>query len=338
MKRYFFGILLLAAAAAVAPPSARAQMEKTTIAFPATAFIFSPLYIAQDAGIFKSEGLDVKEEVIQGIGSANAVISGAVDFSSSSGVTLTRAVARKRPVIGIADTYNRVGFSVIVRKSIAEKDHFNPKAPLAERGKILKGLRIAVGGIYAIPDGYLRTIANIAGLNPEKDMVITGITPREQLGAFQRNAIDAVSSGPPVTNEILHDGLGVVVANGNTGKVLDPPWLTHVAANVVMTRRQFCADHRSICMKMGHAIAKACAYMHEHPKESMAILGKRLNVKNPEVLASAYQETLEAIPTPPILSAADLKAADEMNVAAGFMKKSAMLKSYDSIFTNEYVK
>lgn len=328
-------VFILALAAAVAP--AHAQMEKTTLALPARAFIFSAAYVAQDAGIFKSVGLDVRQQVIRGIGSANAVIGGAMDFSFSSGVTLTRAAARGQPLIGIANTFDHTGFWVVIRKSIAEQRHFNPNAPLAERAKVLKGLRMGVGGINAIPHAYLKLIARAGGLDPEKDLVVAGIAPPEQIGALERNAIDGVSSGAPVIEQALHDGSVVVVADGMTGKI-DPPYLSHVAANVLMTRRKLCVEHRSLCVKMGRAIAMATAFMHQHQKEAMAILGKRLNVKNPAVLAEAFKHTLDATPSPPLLDAKELSAADDMNVEAGLMKASDKLPSYDKIFTNEYVK
>jgi NitT/TauT family transport system substrate-binding protein len=316
---------------------ARAEVEHTSLALPAVAFIFSTAYIAEDAGIFKSEGLDVKTQVITGIASANAVISGSVDFSFSSGVTLTRAAARGQPVIAIANTIDRTFFWVLVRKSIAEERHFDPNAPLAERAKILKGLRFGVGAIQAIPHAYLKMIAKIGGMDGDKDIVVAGLAPPDQVGAMQRSAIDGTSSSPPVVEQLLHDGLAVIVANGTTGKV-DPPTLTHVAANVLMTRQQFCVDHRPICVKMGHAMVKANAFMHEHPKEAMALLGKRFNVKDPAVLAEAYQDTLESTPSPPLLDAEELIAADELNIEAGFMKAAEKLPSYTKIFTNEFVK
>ncbi len=328
------GIILALAAAAV---PAQAQMEKTSLALPARAFIFSTAYIAEDAGIFKSEGLEVTQQVITGIGSANAVISGSIDFSFSSGVTLTRASARGQDLIGIAMTYDRTGFWVLISKKIAEERHFDPKAPLAERAKVLKGLRIGVGAINAIPHAYLKLIARAGGLDPERDIVVAGITPPEQIGALQRDAIDGVSSGPPVIEQMVQDGMAVVIADGTTGKV-DPPALAHIAANVLMTRRQLCTDHRSLCVKMGQAMVKANAFMHEHPKEAMAMLGKRLNVKDPAVLAEAYKHTVDSSPSPPTLDAKALAAADELNVEAGFMKVDEKLSSYDKIFTNEYVK
>lgn len=316
---------------------AQAQMEKTSLALPARAFIFSTAYIAEDAGIFKSEGLEVTQQVITGIGSANAVISGSIDFSFSSGVTLTRAAARGQDLIGIANTFDRSGFWVLISKKIAEERHFNPKAPLAERAKVLKGLRIGVGAINAIPHAYLKLIARLGGLDPEKDLVVAGITPPEQIGALQRNAIDGVSSGPPVIEQMVQDGMAVVIADGTTGKV-DPPELAHIAANVLMTRRKLCVDRRALCMKMGQAMVKANAFMHSHPKEAMAMLGKRLNVKDPAVLAEAYKHTVESSPSPPVLDAQELSAADDMNVEAGLMKASEKLTSYDKIFTNEFVK
>ena len=215
--RIAIATILLALAAATAP--ARAQMEKTTLALPARAFIFSAAYVAQDAGIFKSVGLEVRQQVIRGIGSANAVIAGAIDFSFSSGVTLTRAAARGQPLIGIANTFDHTGFWVVIRKSIAEQRHYNPNAPLAERAKVLKGLRMGVGGINAIPHAYLKLIARAGGLDPEKDLLVAGIAPPEQIGALERNAIDGVSSGAPVIEQALHDGSVVVVADGMTGKI-----------------------------------------------------------------------------------------------------------------------
>ncbi len=328
----------VAAIAPMLPAPAHADVEKTSLALPAVAFIFSTAYIAEDAGIFKAVGLEVTQQVITGIASANAVIAGSIDFSFSSGVTLTRAAARQQPVIAIAGTYDRTGFWVLISKKIADERHFDPNASLAERAKLLKGLRVGVGAINAIPHAYLKLIAGLGGLDGEKDIVVAGVTPPEQLGALSRDAIDGVSSGSPVVEQLQHDGIGVIVANGTTGNNVDPPSLTRIAANVLMTRKQLCADHRSLCVKMGDAMVKANAFMHEHPQEAAAMLGKRLNVKDPEVLALAYKNTVESTPSPPLLDEKALATADDLNVAAGFMKAEEKLPSYTAIFTNEFVK
>ena len=321
---------------AVAAP-AHAGMEKTSMALPAIAPIFASSWIAQDAGIYKDVGLEVTEQVIAGIGSTNAVIAGSIDFANASGVTLTRAAARNQPVIGIANTYDRSGFWVVINKKIADEHHFDPKAPLAERAKILKGLRFAVGGIQTIPHAYLSAIAKAGGLDPQSDLVVAAITPPETLGAMKTNSVDGASVGPPVVEQLIHDIGAVVVANGTTADPVDPPWLSHVDANVILVKKQTCIDHKSLCVKMGEAVVKAAAFIHDHPKQTMAILGKRTHVTDPAILADAYKVTLESTPLAPVLDAKGLATADDLNVQAGFMPASQKLPSYDNIFTNEYV-
>lgn len=334
LRRLLAGPLLALVALAV---PAGAAVEHTTLAMPAIAFIFSTAYIAEDAGIFKAEELDVKQPVITGVGAANAVISGSVDFSFSSGVTVTRAAAHNQPVIAIATTYDRTGFWIVLGKTVAAERHFDPQAPLAERAKIMAGLRFGVGAINAIPHAYLKLIAKIGGVDAERDIVVAGISPPDQVASLERGAIDGFSGGPPVLEQALHDGAGVIIADGTTGAV-DPPWLAHIAANVLMTRANFCTERRSLCVKMGHAMAKANAFMHEHPDEAMALLGKRLNVADPAVLAEAYKHTMESSPSPPLVDAKELATADELNVEAGFMTAADKLPSYDRLFTNEFAK
>ena len=328
----------LVALCAIASPAAAAETEHATIALPAIAAIFSSIYIAQDAGIYKDVGLDVKEQVIQGIGSANAVIAGSIDFSSSSGVTLTRAVARHQPVVGIANTFERSGFWIVITKKVADERHFDPKAPLAERAKLMKGLRFSVGAIQAIPDAYAKVIARMGGLDPDKDIVRSGIPPRETLGAMKTGSIDGASIGPPVLEELQKDNFAVVLADGTTANPPDPPWLAHVAANVIFVRKQTCTERKSLCVKMGEAMVKASDYIHHNADGTKKILAKRLNIQDAAVLDDTYRVVSLATPQKPTLDAKGLGAAEELNIQAGFMPASEKLKSYDDVFTNEYVK
>ncbi len=306
------------------------------MALPAIAPIFALSWVAQDAGIYKDVGLDVTEQVVRGVGATNAVISGSVDFANSSGSTLTRAAAKSQPLIGIATTYDRSGFWIILNKKVADERHFDPKAPLAERAKVLKGLRFAVGGLQTLPHAYLNAIAKIGGLDPQNDLVAAGIALPETLPAMQNGSIDGASVGPPVVQQALKAG-AVVVADGTTGNPIDPPWLARVDSIVVVAMKDTCTTRRSVCVKMGEALVKAAAFFHDRPKETAAIMGKRLNFTDPEILEEMYQVTAESTPRSPAVSAKGLETADQLNVDAGFMPADQKLTSYDSIFDNEFV-
>jgi ABC-type nitrate/sulfonate/bicarbonate transport system substrate-binding protein len=321
----------------LAAGAARAETEKTSMALPAVAPIFASSWIAQDAGIYKEVGLDVTEQIIQGIGATNAVISGSMDFANASGVTLTRATARNQPIIGIANTYDRSGFWIVLSKKAAEARKFDPSAPLAERAKLLKGLRFAVGGIQTIPHAYLNAIAKVGGLDPQADLIVSAIAPPETPGAMQTNSVDGASVGPPVVEQVIQEQGAVVVANGTTANPVDPPWLTHVDANVVLTRKQLCVEKKSLCVKMGEALVKAAAFIHDHPKETTEMLAKRTRITDPKILEGMYEVTRDSTPLAPTLDAKGLSTADDLNVNAGFMPADQKLPSYDAIFTNEYV-
>ena len=334
-SRYLAGAMFLTGLAAALP--AHADVEKARMALPAVAPIFASSWIAQDAGIYKEVGLEVSEQVIQGIGATNAVIAGSMDFANASGVTLTRAAARDQPIIGIANTYDRSGFWVVLNKKVAADRHFDPNAPLAERAKILKGLKFGVGGIQTIPHSYLSAIAKVGGLDPQRDLIVSAIAPPETPGAMQTNAIDGASVGPPVIEQVVQDQGAVIVANGTTANPTDPPWLTHVDANVILVKKQTCIDHKSLCVKMGQALVKAAAFIHDHPKETTEMLGKRVRITDQKILDGMYKVTVESTPLAPVLDAKGLETADQLNVEAGFLPASDKLKSYDNIFTNEYV-
>jgi ABC-type nitrate/sulfonate/bicarbonate transport system substrate-binding protein len=313
---------------------AAAQLEKTSVAIPAVSFAFTANYIAEDAHLYEQSGLDVKIQFLAGNAGFNALISGAVDFSFSSGTNLDRAAAKGQKMLAIANMNNLPTWSVVLRKEIAEAAHFDPKAPLTERAKILKGRTIVIDGINSASHSYLRVVAQAGGVNPDS-IVVTALQPGEMLGAFARRQIDGIALGPPWPQTLEHEGTGVTIASGING---DPSWLAPIGSSTLITRPQFCAEHRSVCVKMGHAMVAASKFIHEHPQESISILKKRFDKTDPAVVAASFEVMRKAMPSPPITEAKALSNADRINVEAGFIKPEDQLKTYSDLFSNDFLK
>jgi ABC-type nitrate/sulfonate/bicarbonate transport system substrate-binding protein len=323
-----------AALLALAPAVHAQTLEKTTIAIPAVSFAFTADYVAEDAGLYKQSGLDVTIKFLAGNAGFNAMVSGAVDFAFSSATNLDRAAARGQRMLAIANMNNLPPWDVVIRKSIADAAHFDPKAPLAERVKILKGRTIVVDGIGSAAHSFLRVLAMAGGVDPDS-ITVSALQPQEMLAAYQRGQIDGISLGPPWPQTLEQDGGAVVVASGIDG---DPAWLTPIGSSTVITRPQFCIDHRSVCEKMGHALSAASRFIHDRPDDAIAILQKRFPNTAPPVVAASFAVMRKAMPEPPAIEAKALSNADRINVEAGFIKPSDELKTYDDLFTNEYVK
>ena len=331
MKRGFIALAVLLALAS----GARAQsLEKTTVAIPAVSFAFTADYVAEDAGLYKQSGLDVEIKFLAGNAGFNAMVSGAVDFAFSSGTNLDRAAARGQKMLAIANMNNRPPWDVVIRKSIADAGHFDPKAPLAERVKILKGRTIVVDGIGSAAHSFLRVLVMAGGIDPDS-ITVSALQPQEMLAAYQRGQIDGVSLGPPWPQTLAQDGGVVVVASGMNG---DPAWLTPIGSSTVITRPQFCTEHRSVCEKMGHALVAASRFVHERPQDAIVILQKRFPNTPAPVVAASFEVMQKAMPLPPATDAKALANSDRINVEAGFIKAGDTVKTYDDLFTNEYVK
>jgi NitT/TauT family transport system substrate-binding protein len=318
----------------VAPSPARAADEHATMALPAPVVLFLTIYTAQDY-FWPKEGLDINLINIPGVGSMNAVIAGSAEFSISSSGSITRAAAHGQKLITIATLNNESGQFIALRKDVAEQRHFDPKASFAERGKALKGLTIATGGLGSVADAVIRIALRSAGLDSERDMTIAPMQPPDILAAFARKSIDAFSLGPPFAQQVVHDGTGVILLNGAEG---DPPGYAPLASSLLVTRPQLCVDRRALCEKLGHSIVEAASYIHEHRDGAIASLKKRFPTLDDSVLAAAADAVIEMTDRPPASSAMAIANGDRMNVDAGFLKRDELLKSYDDLFTNEYLK
>jgi ABC-type nitrate/sulfonate/bicarbonate transport system substrate-binding protein len=310
-----------------------ADNPKVKVAIPSPIVNFAAEFIAEDQ-YYKDLGLDVTSMEIAGVGAMNAVISGSVDFSFSSGGSLTRAAAHGQRLLAIATLNSESGEFAVIRKDIADAAHFDPKAPVAQRAQILKGHSFGIGGVATIGDAFLRVFAKAGGVDTN-DIVFSALQPPDIIAAMNRKALDGFSLGSPWAQQVEQDGSAVIIANGVEG---DPPGYSPSASALLVTRPQLCTDHREICVKMGHAMTLAADFMHQHAPESLAILKKHFGTIDDKVLASAFAEVVKMTPLPPAPSAIQLRNNDRLNLDAGFIKPDDMLASYDGLFTVEFAK
>ena len=327
----------LAAAAfalgAVAPSHAQPP-EEATMAFPAVGFPFVAAYVAEGLGLWDKHGLKVKTILIAGIGSTNAVISGGAEFAQISGLSLTRAAANGQRLLAIVNTTDKPLTEITIRKDIADAAGFDRKAPLEKRAQILKGHTFAIGGVNTVVHAYLRIVALAGGLDPES-IRVAPMAGDNMLAGMQTHAIDGMSTVLPWTRKGTVEGTSVLVASGAEG---DPPHLSPLAFNVVAARPDTCEKRRSLCDKMGHALAEAMAFIRSDPKGTLAILKKTFAAFDDAVLIDAIEVVRKSTPVSPAVTAEMLANAENFNVEARLMKAEAKLKSYDGLFTDAYVR
>jgi NitT/TauT family transport system substrate-binding protein len=328
---------LIAAAmlgAASLPVSAQPALQDIVIAMPNFTFTSTPNFIADELGLWAKHGLRAKFIQIQGIGATNAVIAGSADFVQAGGSTLTRAAARGQRLLAIANTVERNIVAITMRKELAEAGGFDASAPLAKRAQVLRGKTFGVGAINANPHAYLLVVAHQAGIRPD-ELRVTALEGNAMMAAFQNKQIDGMSNSPPWPLRPVVEGASVVIASGPNG---DPPNAVNFAYNVVLAKPETCQKRREVCMGVGQVMKEAVAYLVAHPTVVKAILQKKFPNLDAKLIAAAFEEIRKSTPKVPVVTDESLHHADDFNIEAGMMKADAKLKSYNGLFTDEFVK
>jgi ABC-type nitrate/sulfonate/bicarbonate transport system substrate-binding protein len=305
-----------------------------TFSLPGINIAFLAFYMADDLHLWSDQGLQVKTIMLQGAASTNALIAGSVEFAVSSGSSITRAWAHGQKLHAIATAINQTLEWVMIRKEIADAEHFNPDAPLASRAKILRGKKIAIGGVGSLPDAVLKAVASEAGILPN-EVIAAPMQPPEILAAWKTKQIDGFSNSMPYVQQVLLDGTGVTVSDSVQG---EPKRFSPIAASMVMARADYCADHAATCAAMIHGIVAAIKIIEEDPPKAMVSMRAHFPGYDDKVLIYSYLALKSVTAHPPLTTVAELENGDLMNQAAGFLKPEEKLADYAPLIDNSFVK
>lgn len=325
---------IVAAGFVLAAAPAMAQ-QHTSLALPSITPGFTAIYVAQDRGFWKEQGLDVTVNQIAGVGTINAVIAGSIDFSGSTAGTLIRAAVRGQRMMAIANLTDRPMDEIVLRKDIAAERGFDPAASLAKRASLVKGLRIAVDAINTINHGFLRYVARKGGLDADRDVTVAPMQSPTMAAALAAKAIDGFSVSQPWTTAVVVDGAAVRLVSVPAG---DFPELVPFGGGIIVTRPDFCRQQREICMKLGHGIVEAAHFMKDHPTETLAIIKPRFGTLDEKTLASAFESYRAATPTSLAPTAAILDSSQNFEINTGLTKPEDKLASFDGMYSGDFVR
>jgi len=149
------------------------------IPFAALSPNYAPLWIADQAGLFKKYGLDVQLVYISsGSIIIPAILSGQVDIANMSSAPALTAWARGAELTAVGVTSNRLLHVVMTGAAIKKPDE-------------LKGKKIGSDRYGSLSDLVLREALRHYNLAPDRDVAIiqTGGLP-ERLGALKAGAVD----------------------------------------------------------------------------------------------------------------------------------------------------
>ncbi|MDQ0610880.1 NitT/TauT family transport system substrate-binding protein [Variovorax sp. W1I1] len=272
------GVVMAASALA-----ATAQPAKAKLVLPAVSILFAPVYIAEDAGYFKDAGVDVEISQLAGPAALNALIGGSSDFTTIAGLIQLRAAQRGQKTLAIAGLQENATTEIVLSAATAER-LASAKTPM-DRARALKGLTLAVDAANGLPHAYLRFVARQAGIDADRDIRLVFIAPPGMDAALQKKEVDGFIFSSPFTLEAARRGAYLWIS-GPRG---DFPEVNPTTYNVLVARDGFCRSATATCRHMVGALDRSLALITAEPQKALALLSKRFEKMDPELLKQAFE-------------------------------------------------
>ncbi|HXG50867.1 MAG TPA: ABC transporter substrate-binding protein [candidate division Zixibacteria bacterium] len=246
------------------------QASPIRIAYSAVSGAMAPLWVAQEGGYFKREGLDTELLYIGG-GSLliQSMISGEVSFAYGPSVPVINAALKGSDLVLIANTGNALVFSIMSRPDIRQ--------PAQIRGK-----KVGVTRFGGSTDWALDAALKQWGLDRGREVVAvqTGGMP-ESLAALTAGALDAAVLSPPSNFRARKAGMNELVDVGQLGIAFPNTPLS--------ATRSYLRSHRENALRFIRAFCAGLYRLRRDKEFSMRVLARYTRVRDAETLADLYQ-------------------------------------------------
>jgi NitT/TauT family transport system substrate-binding protein len=319
-------IALLALAAVLMSRTSILAQDKIRIAWAGDSPANSPIWVVQEKGLLKKQGLT--PEVIRISASPialQAMLAGEVDVIVTSVTTLASSRLAGADIVMVLGMVPTFVDHIISLPSIAGVEQ-------------LKGKMGGVNRLGSTSDLGLRLALRKLGVDPEKDVkIITAGGNPERFAALSKSIVQFTIMPEPFVREAEKLGFKDLL---DIGSLKIPFWW-----NAVLTRESIIKAKRPLLAKFARGMMEAVHFIKTEKEGAKAIFSKNLRITDPESLERAWKayntvfpENL--MPTPdgvktmlddlaprnPKAAAADAKAFVDMSLAqeieaSGFLKQ-----------------
>jgi NitT/TauT family transport system substrate-binding protein len=276
----FLGVVLLVVVAGSTP--VRAQ-DKIKVAYSSTDTLNQIWTIAQDAGFYKKNGLDVD---LVYIGSTTvgvtAIVAQDIQVGNAAGSGVANAAVRGADTVSVGCTINVLAYELVVLDSV--------KTP-----EDLKGKSIGISRFGSVSDIAARELLKGLGLRPQEDVKILQVGgASERAAGFSRGVIAGFPS-PPGNVNLIPGGLPhrILADMADLKKPYPLPFICAV------TTKSYLTKNRSVVKRVMMALVEASHYFKTNKEGTQKIVAKYLKGANKAYLDSSYDSTfkiLERVP------------------------------------------
>jgi NitT/TauT family transport system substrate-binding protein len=273
-----------------------------------------PIWVTQEAGLFKKHGFHGELIMISGASqSMQAMVANETQVANTSGSAPINAKIQGADAVIIATSYDLIPYGFVVNKDI--------RTPVD-----LKGKRIAISRFGGITELAVKLAVEKFGLNPKDVTIIQAGPDAQRIPAVASGAVAASVLAPPGLFAATAQGLRVLADLGDLG--------AKYPTSSFFVMRPYLARHRASIKQFLMALTEGLHIYANDKDFSMRVMQKYTKLSDPEIASKTqdyyYKKTLLV----PLNDPAAIKNAIPPDAGAGRKPE----EFYDNSIIQEIVK
>ena len=254
-------------------------------------------YIAVDyafaRGFYREQGIDL-DTFVSGGGGADqlALLSGDVQLNNAAPSYQVNHVRQGRDVILVLNTIKSMNQSLTLSADAVKRVGVSPDAPIEDRLRALKGLRLGITRPGAMTDRHIRFLLRKVNLKPEDAKLVAIGGPQALITALETKQIDgfAISIGP----DLVAASRGAVTWVNNLRG--DVPGLTPFPMVNIYTTRRYAEKNPEIVKKFIRATKQGMKELAEKSiDEIVTVLTPRYKNMSKDLLRDVVRVSKPAL-------------------------------------------
>jgi len=276
------GCLTLALFVVTVYAGGASAQEKIRIGLSSVSALHSALWVAEQKGLFRRQGLET-EIIVTGQGATagiGALLANDIQFASAAGDSLVNAALRGGETVMIAASVNRGLNRIMVRPEI--------KTPADLRGKKIGATRVG-----AVSHSVLLMMLRRWNINPAEVQVLQLGSSPNMLQALEKGGVDGAVMTLPFVFIAEDRGFRVLIDLAETD--------IYYLHTMIASTRSYLRAKRDTALRFLKGFLEGIAFFKQNKKESLEIVRKKLRIsadqernleRSYDLLATKYYEQM----------------------------------------------
>lgn len=248
----------------------------------------SGMFMAQQEGLFKKNGLDVELlHIASSSRGIQAILAGEIAFSYMDGSNLAQANLKGANIALVAGATNRQVFSLMAK-------------PENKKITDLRGKKIGITRIGSSTHTSALFALNSAGLKPGDYQILPLLEVPNILTALQAGQVDAGVVSPPTNSRARKAGLNELMNLAKEG-----PEFVSVA---VGTSRNYIRSNEDIVRRVVRAYSEGVQIFRSNKPAALKMIQKYLRVNDTDIAEDTYNQFRDTIEYPTYVSRKGMEA------------------------------